>query len=200
MGHCKLTASCCIEASADTPCSYVAGGLALGFGVIAHAVERRFGPDSVFRKKVLVGKTIGGLAHYALMWLGTILITVGVGVSRTKGYMDTGAHAIIGWIILVWLWGQAIFGTVLAFGKLKFGTAHRVSGILLLALTIAIFGTIIQRNRPFKAYADLETFRDWSIAVVVVLSIAIVMSLAYFLPGKKRSFGASKADLAAGLM
>ena len=195
MGHCELTASCCFEAFADTPCSYVAGGLALGFGVIAHAVERRFGPDSVFRKKVLVGKTIGGLAPYALMWLGTILITVGVGVSRTKGYMDTGAHAIIGWIILAWLWAQAVFGTFLAFGKVKFGRAHRVSGILLLALTIAIFGTIIQRNRPFKAYADLETFHDWSIVVVAVLAIAIVLSLAYFLPGKKLSKAGLSADL-----
>ena len=165
--------------------------------MIAHAVERRFGLDSVFRKKVLAGKTIGGLAHYALMWLGTILITIGVGVSRTKGYMDTGAHAIIGWMILVWLWGQAIFGTVLAFGKLKFGTAHRVSGIFLLALTIAIFVTIIRKNAPFKAYADLETYIHWSIAVVVFLAIAILMSLAYFVPSK---FPGTKADLTAGLM
>lgn len=164
--------------------------------MIAHAVERRFGPDSVFRKKVLVGKTIGGLAHYALMWLGTILITVGVGVSRTKGFnMNTGAHAIIGWIILAWLGVQAVFGTFLAFGKVKYGRAHRVSGILLLALTFAIFETIIQKNRPFKAYADLETFHDWSIAVVVVLAIAILMSLAYFLPGKTATTDMTKVLL-----
>ena len=157
---------------------YVAGGFLLFAGIAAHIYGRRF-------QKPGEKKHIGIKLHYVFMWLGVIAITVGVGVSATRSRLTkkTEAHFTLGFIALVWLVLQAVFGSWLAWKTPndlapalhdRLGKAHRASGIALLVLVGAVFLTVALRLDPFKAFQDNRLYADLSWAVIAVLACSII--------------------------
>ena len=113
-------------------------------GVLAHLAS------SVF-KAYLGSAILMGLRymHYILMLSGVVIITVAVALAH-NGVMDAydggTTHRVIGTLVLVWLWLQAVAGVWVWYrnshaekpGRL-IQVCHRISGVALLSLVVYLY-------------------------------------------------------------
>jgi hypothetical protein len=155
-----------VEASYATRARlFLAGLWVLGTGVTAHIV------GSVYRKRT--GKpppSILGYVHYVCQPTGTVLVTVAAAwaAALRDPSAATGAHRILGWIVIGLLWANVFGGAYFKYQSLtdknyneETGKPHRITGyvittlLMALAFTATVAGTGIDKNANAAAFAGI---------------------------------------------
>lgn len=123
-------------------------------------------------------------SHYVLAFLGVVVLTAGVVVARNGDGMvkaHNKGHLGAGYFALLWLWMQAIAGTLListAASKdwTKSRILHRISGALLLVLIIYIFMTVAVQQSPFDSMQDISAWKviTWTVSLLMVMTLGLV--------------------------
>lgn len=117
--------------------------------------------------------------HYILASIAVVLITVGVVLAASgRGYVKNrhSAHSVVGYIVIVWLWLQALFGYVITQWSIErkkmYGWLHRVSAILLFILITYLFSTVAFKEIPF---AEMAKIGSYSIIATVLFVLFILL-------------------------
>ena len=124
------------------PALFIAGGWVLLVGILAHLASNVAPKDSFANLRLRQ-------AHYALMTVGTIFITVAFAAvhktSAMSDFSDGRAHSRIGVATFVSLWAQVGLGIVAQQihsnkpWRVWFGVAHRLHGLSLLVLVAYLY-------------------------------------------------------------
>ena len=153
---------------------FVAGSWALVVGIAAHVAGAWL--DSTAIKK----------AHYALMPLGTVLVTSAAVAVEASGDSDvsTKEHRRLGWATIGVLWAQALYGASLRAMSpypRALGIVHRVIGWALLFAVLALAWTSEQGVRS-RLRNDTLT-RPNAIAVTAVAGLVGLAADGWLLRG-----------------
>jgi hypothetical protein len=161
--------------TSDAPAFFLAAVWTFLAGVTAHVAVNVW-PDAY---------PLLGRAHYALMTIGVVLVLFGVYVAATTGEVRArAAHRSLGYALLVLLVLQAAAGwyltTIEYTARGWYGTAHRLSGALALALVVVQYYSATAAREPLDAYADYDVAPHRDLAHAYTALLVVVLGYGFY--------------------